>query len=95
MEDMTQEQLRNRLSDLLLENAEIEKQMEDKTLPHSDQQLLDQAWEAIQDQILVLTDMIDISEEELDRFNSMEDTRVNIDTYESDFGEYYDPDSEI
>jgi phage gp36-like protein len=40
-----------RLQELLTELADIEKQRQDKTLPHSDQQLLDQAWNDIQNQI--------------------------------------------
>ena len=36
---------------LLAELADIERQQEDKTLPHSDQQLLDQAWENITRQL--------------------------------------------
>lgn len=37
--------------DLLKQLADIERQQEDKTLPHSDQQLLDQAWDDITSQI--------------------------------------------
>lgn len=36
---------------LLSELADIERQQEDRTLPHSDQQLLDQAWEDVTNQI--------------------------------------------
>jgi hypothetical protein len=39
---------------LLEQLADIERQMDDSTLSHSDQQLLDQAWDDINDQIEVL-----------------------------------------
>lgn len=42
------------LETLYAELADIEEQMEDKTLPHSDQQLLDQAWDTITNQIVEL-----------------------------------------
>jgi hypothetical protein len=120
-----------------LKKLYIEKQQEDNTLPHSDQQLLDQAWEDLTDQIAYLQEIIEMGEEadeavereneqfyedepdwggeeqaisttiqnvyhmggsvyidqeELDRLNSMEDTR---DTYETDFGVYYDARDEV
>jgi hypothetical protein len=40
-----------RLQELLTELADIDKQRQDETLPHSDQQLLDQAWNDIQNRI--------------------------------------------
>ena len=41
----------NRLEELHALLADIEAQMNDTTLPHSDQQLLDQAWEAYTNEI--------------------------------------------
>ena len=46
------------LRDLYAELADIERQQEDKTLPHSDQQLLDQAWEEVTNHIDELEEMI-------------------------------------
>ena len=48
---------------LLLQLVDIERQMEDKTLSHSDQQLLDQAWEDITDQINELDELAEYNEE--------------------------------
>lgn len=47
----------SRYQDLLSQLAEIERQQQDKTLPHSDQQMLDQAWEDINDQLEELDDL--------------------------------------
>ena len=64
MDKMTRQDMRNRIDSLLTEVAELEKQQQDKTLPHSDQQLLDQAWEDLQDQIALLQEAIEMGEEE-------------------------------
>lgn len=48
MTSLTNERL---LHTLYAELADIERQQEDTTLPHSDQQLLDQAWETVSQQI--------------------------------------------
>lgn len=48
---------RARYQDLLSQLAEIERQQQDKTLPHSDQHLLDQAWEDINDQLEELEEL--------------------------------------
>lgn len=40
-----------RLAELRMDLLEIERQQNDYTLPHSDQQLLDQAWEDLTNQI--------------------------------------------
>jgi hypothetical protein len=45
------------MESLLRQLADIERQMEDKTLSHSDQQLLDQAWEDINGQLNELDDI--------------------------------------
>jgi hypothetical protein len=52
------------LETLYAELADIERQQQDKTLPHSDQQLLDQAWEATTNQIDELERYIEDCEEE-------------------------------
>lgn len=49
---------------LYAELADIERQQQDKTLPHSDQQLLDQAWEETTNQIDDLERSIEDCEEE-------------------------------
>lgn len=49
---------------LLSELADIERQQEDRTLPHSDQQLLDQAWEDVTNQIDELEAIVEEPEEE-------------------------------
>ena len=41
----------NRLEELYALLADVEAQMADPTLPHSDQQILDQAWEAYTNEI--------------------------------------------
>lgn len=43
---MNRQDQRNRLEELYALVADVETQMEDTTLSHSDQQLLDQAWDA-------------------------------------------------
>ena len=60
MTSLTNERL---LQDLYAELATIERQQEDTTLPHSDQQLLDQAWETVSRQI---DDLEDIMASEVD-----------------------------
>ena len=79
----------NSYQDLLEELASIERQLEDKTLPHSDQELLTQAWDYINDQIdnfeTETPPSMDevrppspewlITEEEQERINAMEDLR--------------------
>jgi len=57
---------RNRINELLEELAEVEKQQEDETLSHSDQQLLDQAWEDLNDQIAYLQEIIEMGEDKPD-----------------------------
>ena len=61
---MERQDIRNRIDELLTELSQLEKQQEDTTLPHSDQQLLDQAWEDLQDQIALLQEAIEMGEEE-------------------------------
>ena len=111
----SRQSMRNRIEDLLAEVYEVEKQMEDTTLSRSDQQVLDQAWEDLDNQIACLLEAIEMSEEveqehvkyiwggeelpiceeELERFNNMEDDRVASDYYESDFGVYYNAADEV
>ena len=50
------EQLYNQLLEQL---ADIERQQQDPTLSHSDQQLLDQAWEELNDRLDELDDILD------------------------------------
>lgn len=54
---------RARYQDLQAQLDEIERQQEDKTLPHSDQQMLDQAWDDIMRQIEELRPGTPIPEE--------------------------------
>ena len=104
----SRQSMRNRIEDLLAEVYEVEKQMEDTTLSRSDQQVLDQAWEDLDNQIACLLEAIEMSEEyiwggeelpiceeELERFNNMEDDLVASDYYESDFGVYYNAADEV
>ena len=57
-----------RYFELLMELADIERQQEDLKLSHSDQQLLDQAWEEINNELEEI-----IEEQEKD--NAIEDNR--------------------
>lgn len=61
--ELSRQQMRNRVDELMEELADVEQQQEDKTLPHSDQQLLDQAWEDLTDQIAYLQEIIEMGEE--------------------------------
>lgn len=54
------------MNNLFQQLASLEAQMADKTLSHSDQQLLDQMWEYVNDQIEYLEQL------ELERINEME-----------------------
>jgi hypothetical protein len=49
----------DRLHALYAELDDIERQQEDKTLPHSDQHILDQAWDDIMGQIEELEELVD------------------------------------
>lgn len=60
--DNRQDQL-NRLEELRWQLVDIERQQEDDTLSHSDQQLLDQAWEDITNEIDELEEIIATGEE--------------------------------
>lgn len=58
--EMTRQEQRNLYQDLLEQLADIERQQQDKTMSHSDQQLLDQAWEDITNQIDDLEEIFDM-----------------------------------
>lgn len=58
----------NRYDELLALLADVEEQMNDPTLSHSDQQLLDQAWEAYNEEL-----------EFLDELQQQEDDRPGCD----------------
>jgi hypothetical protein len=100
--------MHNQLDELLEELADVEKQQEDKTLSHSDQQLLDQAWEDLNDQIAYLQEIIEMAqdadwggeEEPIQTEGTIyvddeEDKRVGADYYETDFGVYYEARDEV
>jgi hypothetical protein len=80
-----------RLDELQAELNALEAQMASNTLPHSDQALLDDAWDAIVAEMEQIQDIIAI-----DEANHMEDLRDAQDLY--DFAEAaacYDPSDEI
>lgn len=88
--------MRTQIDDLLNQVEEVEKQMEDTTTSHSDQQLLDQAWEDLQDQIALLQEAIEMEIEFEQQANEWEDTRTNeIEYYETDYGVYYNAVDEV
>lgn len=88
--------MRTQIDDLLNQVEEVEKQMEDTTTSHSDQQLLDQAWEDLQDQIALLQEAIEMETEFEQQANEWEDTRTNeIEYYETDYGVYYNAVDEV
>ena len=60
---MNRQDQRNRLEELHALLADVEAQMDDPTLPHSDQQLLDQAWEAYTNEIDDLEAVLEVAEE--------------------------------
>lgn len=60
---MDRQDMCNQVDELLGQIAEIEEQMEDTTLPHSDQQLLDQAWEDLQNQVALLQEAIEMGDD--------------------------------
>ena len=60
---MNRQDQRNLLEKLHAELADIELQQQDRTLPHSDQQLLDQAWEDVSNKIDELEEILQIAEE--------------------------------
>lgn len=72
------------LTQLHAELADIERQQQDLTLPHSDQQLLDQAWEDI-------TNRIDALEESFDAYRAYIEQR---ETAWQDAAEYLEDDSD-
>jgi hypothetical protein len=51
---------------LLTELADIERQQQDPFLPHSDQQLLDQAWEEVNNRLDELEILFETADEEVD-----------------------------
>ncbi len=53
--------MEQRYTNLLQQLADIERQQQDPTLSHSDQQLLDQAWDDINEQLDYLDDILDAS----------------------------------
>jgi hypothetical protein len=60
---MNRQDQRNLLEKLHSELADIERQQEDRTLPHSDQQMLDQAWEDVTTKIDELEGILELAEE--------------------------------
>ena len=60
---MTRQDQQNLLEKLLSDLADIERQQEDPYLPHSDQQLLDQAWEDVSNKIDELEEILRVAEE--------------------------------
>jgi hypothetical protein len=60
---MTRQDQQNLLEKLLSELADIERQQQDDTLSHSDQHLLDQAWEDVTNQIDELEEILRVAEE--------------------------------
>lgn len=63
---MNLQDMRNCVYELLEQLAGVEAKMNDSTQSHSDQQLLDQAWEDLNDQIAVLQEAIEMVEDALD-----------------------------
>ena len=99
---MNSQEMRNRVDELLEELAEIERQQEDTTLSHSDQQLLDQAWEELDSEIDRLEEMIETQydwggeEQPISTMTQKEEVdSVGADYYETDFGVYYNAADEI
>jgi len=60
---MNRQDQHNLLEKLHSELADIERQQQDTTLPHSDQQLLDQAWEDVSNKIDELEEILRVAEE--------------------------------
>jgi hypothetical protein len=60
---MDRQDQQNLLEKLLSELADIERQQQDDTLSHSDQQILDQAWEDVSNKIDELEDMLRVAED--------------------------------
>jgi hypothetical protein len=60
---MNRQDQHNLLEKLHSELADIERQQQDLTLPHSDQQLLDQAWEDVTNKIDELEEILRVAEE--------------------------------
>lgn len=60
---MTRQDHQDLLNNLREQLAEIEENMKDNTLSHSDQELMDQAWEDISNQIEELEDFLNMAEE--------------------------------
>lgn len=60
---MTRQDQLDRIEELRWQLVDIERQQQDNTLSHSDQQLLDQAWEDITNEIDELEDVIATGEE--------------------------------
>lgn len=103
---MTRYEIRNRVEQLLKELVDVEAKLEDETTSHSDQELLDQAWEDLTDQIAFLEEVIEMEDEarqagltraELEEYNGAEydDECDAVDYYEADFGVYYDASDEV
>ena len=61
---MNRQDQRDLYEELTKQLVDIEKQMEDKTLPHSDQQLMDQAWDEITRQIEELDQLFEMQDDE-------------------------------
>lgn len=61
---MDRQDQQNLLEKLLSELADIERQQQDDTLSHSDQQMLDQAWEDVTNKIDELEEILRVAEEE-------------------------------
>ncbi len=91
--------IRQEMDELLKQLADIEEKMEETTLSHSDQQLLDQAWEDLYDQIAMLQVAIEAAEEPEAPATTAEEAEYaelllnlksnNLDYYETDYGVYY------
>jgi hypothetical protein len=81
------------LTDLRTALAEVERDQEDTTLPHSDQQILDQAWEYYTAEIEAVEEMM------IREFNDMEDDRIGCECCAGcaycDEALAYDPSGEI
>jgi hypothetical protein len=59
---MNRQQQIELLEELRTQLADIERQQDDRTLPHSDQQLLDQAWDDVTNQIEELEEVLELAE---------------------------------
>ena len=57
------------LNDLVSALAEVERDMQDATLSHSDQQVLDQAWDYYTEQIAAVEELL------ASQYNDLEDSR--------------------